>query len=316
MAIHAQDRFSKALGISIVSDRIESFAWIFASQYDITLLQFHPENRHALRNQLANHLEKNEPHSDALRYKIQQNYTPNEYISWITDRPRQSNWIFNQIGILNNQYSQNWHLLTQSPSIILPKPSHPTPVPINTPIHLKNKNLSIALFDYWTYTINFNLEIAIAIARLLNKLWEQQEKIDQLFEWINENNADEKLRFFWEWLNEREPTKVIGLHKFQSHDELLTHFDSFMYTDSEKILLSRSARTAWNQRIRRENNKDKKQCNYIFSKSTVTALDKLAQKYHLTRTNIIEILVESESKHETYIKERLTRINSIKQPLN
>lgn len=55
------------------------------------------------------------------------------------------------------------------------------------------------------------------------------------------------------------------------------------------------------------NSKNKRQCNFVLAEKTVSKLEKLAAKHHLTRTEIIELIINAEAEKGTYIRERLSR---------
>jgi len=55
--------------------------------------------------------------------------------------------------------------------------------------------------------------------------------------------------------------------------------------------------------------KGKRQCNFILSDKTNNLLDILSEKYDLSRTEIIEVLIKAEAEKETYIAEKLRKRN-------
>ncbi|MFV2926885.1 hypothetical protein ACNIZQ_32015, partial [Pseudomonas alloputida] len=56
---------------------------------------------------------------------------------------------------------------------------------------------------------------------------------------------------------------------------------------------------------------DKKQYNFILSKKTIQRLDKLAEKYDLKRTQILDILLQMEEDKGIYIPEKLKPLKNI-----
>ena len=103
------------------------------------------------------------------------------------------------------------------------------------------------------------------------------------------------------------PNEINDYYKFQSHDDLLIFFNHPMFIRDTKELYSKDARKIWNQRLRREKATDEKQCNFVLPLKTISKLDRLAKKHHLTRTEIIELIINGEAEKETYIRERLSR---------
>ena len=56
-----------------------------------------------------------------------------------------------------------------------------------------------------------------------------------------------------------------------------------------------TVKTRWSQRKYRETNKDKKQFNFVLSKSADRILDKLAKTRGISRSQVLELLIHEES---------------------
>ncbi|MUV26825.1 ribbon-helix-helix protein, CopG family [Burkholderia thailandensis] len=66
------------------------------------------------------------------------------------------------------------------------------------------------------------------------------------------------------------------------------------FFSSLKTFSQNLAPSVWSQRKYRETNKDKKQFNFVLSKSADRVLDKLAKARGLSRSQVLELLIHEE----------------------
>lgn len=72
-----------------------------------------------------------------------------------------------------------------------------------------------------------------------------------------------------------------------------------------------SIKKRWSQNKYRTKLTGKKQYNFILSDKAIQRLDKLAEKYDLRRTEVLEILLKMEEEKGAYIPERLRPLKDI-----
>ena len=65
-----------------------------------------------------------------------------------------------------------------------------------------------------------------------------------------------------------------------------------------------SIKKRWSQNKYRAKLTEKKQYNFILSEKAINRLDKLADKYDLRKTEVLEILLQMEEEKGIYIPER------------
>jgi allophanate hydrolase subunit 1 len=99
-----------------------------------------------------------------------------------------------------------------------------------------------------------------------------------------------------------------------TYEQLLIYFLRSNFSTIEKNALNSNARKIWNQKKAREEAKDSKQYNFILRNETIKKLDELAKKYYLSRSEIIESIIESEYKNRVHIEEKINRRKQIKHP--
>lgn len=309
MAIQVDDNLAKTINTNTISERIESFIWISLAQKYKHITNIQPITND-FRDHLADCLNKDAEIKRETQFNLQNNIIPEHNLNWITNSHRQATWIEQYI---TTRIPFNWFAPFGNP---LP-PSH-SPIAVafraKIPPHLLKKNRSVAIFDYCAANSFSSMIERINQCEYMKNAWKNHEKQDKHFSWLNDGAAEEKREFFCNWLISKQHNIFIG-NTLQSHEELLTRFDHSPLTENEKITINQTAKRRWDQQQRRSKSNGKRQCNLEISESAITTLAKLAQKHGLSRAEIIELLIESESKHEHYISERLMRKNLLTKPL-
>mgnify|MGYP006983667787 FL=1 len=168
---------------------------------------------------------------------------------------------------------------------------------------------SIALIDYFLSFTNVECKERIEIAKIFLLAWEKHQEKDKEFDWFKKDNSQERIDFFWEWLKSKAPHLTNNRASFQNHDDLLSCFDFYFNDTSSKTLLIQNFKKVWNQKQSRARSKGKKQRNFVLAEKTISKLEKLAAKYQLNRTEIIEIIINAEAEKEIYMRERNSRRN-------
>jgi len=307
MALQFTDTLTNILGTMANSTRAESLAWVLAGQRNEALLNQHP-NWPNHRDLIAQNLKADSHLATEVKKCLASRTIPDRHLNWIDGSLRQSLWIEKTIPAPLNNGRSLFDGFASGP-IPIPQPNTLAP---RIPYHLVGKNRSIGIIDYWTGVTSQPLDEWVNKCQQLQIYWEGYTKLDPLFKWLDDADAERKRDFFWGWLGAKDYTLTLGRPKFQNHEEVLIFFDDARFSTIDKDFLSKNAKKTWNQREARESSKDKKQCNLIISRAATEKLKKLAQKHGLTRSEIIELLIESEAKNEIYISGRLQRVSLLK----
>lgn len=307
-----KDNLSNIINTGSNSDRINSFVWlsITATNSDFSNLSSDVRSR---RDLMADYLHKNQPTAQKIANFIKNRLIPDQDLNWITESRRQALWLERYIASsIMQEQDQQWiskKNLTTSESRLSEIWG------FTIPFHLIEKNRSTALFDYWTAYHFLQMQDRINKSKEMQLAWENSIKSDNFFAWLDTDNAEKKRASFWIWLKQKYPEITQDNPSFSSHEELLIFFDNPRFSDSDKQLFSQNYRKIWNQQRQRESANGKKQTNFVLSEKTISNLSMLAQKHGLTRTEIIEILIESEAKDEIYISKRLNRKAALTTPI-
>lgn len=299
MAIQYSNAIADVLGRASLSSREMCFVWMAVAQVSNFS---HVLNATILPDEkIANYLVANEMVRFDVYDAINHRLVPESHFQWLIDSERQCSWVDGA------RYST---LSSSRDSRIIP--------PQFVPHYLVGRARSIALIDcsLSSSTIPFNERVSVC--ERLRSEWEKNTRLDGYFSWL----CDEQEAFcvfLWEWMQSRYANFVLGRTQFFNREQLLAFFDRIdqaLMSDLEKVSMIDKARRAWNQRRQRERMKGRKQCNFVLSNSVIEKLNKLSVKHGLSRTEIVELIIDSEAQSETYISERLRRKIQLTSPLS
>ena len=212
-----------------------------------------------------------------------QQIIPDDYLKWITNNERLIAWLLLQIRTQTRVYL------------------------INPPPRLTGRDLAIAMLDIWAADLT---KKTITIKNIENT-WIQHIQQDHIFKWFKKENEPRRCETAWEWLKKNKPELVSSMAPFKNQKDLLMSFDLAQLSEAEKFICIDQIKKRWSQQRYREKLTGKKQYNLILSDNTIQTLDKLAIKYNLKRTQILEILIKMEAEYEQYIPEKLRQIGLI-----
>lgn len=307
------DRLDKIIDNTSHSKRIESLVWIWLAQTNNFCFEQNIPFTFEFRDYFANEIERNSQIASQIRNAVQSAIIPEYYLKWMIDNHRQSLWIEHYIGMGIKSAP------TQRPIIPQFETNFQTnfqmmPMSIRAPQHLNGKYRSIALFDLWVSTASISPDERISRCKSMQIAWQEHVEQSLHFSWLDGEDAEQKRAFLWRRLATMEHEITHGYACFQSQEELLIFFDNLRFTNEIRKRISQSAKRVWDQRQTRENYKDRKQCNFILSNKTISNLTKLAKKHNLSRAEIIEIVIDSESINEAYISARINRKSLLMHP--
>ena len=288
-----------------IKSRRASLLWLITAQKDRALLDLNPRSQMtALDTINKSLLQMNE--SRLIKDKIPNMEVPAQHLDWINDSYRQFSWIVNYIANIRksntNQIEKNLTPIFHKTLELMPH-------------HLLGRERSIAYVDYWIVNSFADLSTAIQHCNKMNHTWTHLTNSDRLFSWVDGVDAEDKRECFLKFLKKKHPYETSDIHKFNSHEDLLIYFDNPAIARDTKELYSQSVRKIWNQQVRRDRKKDKKQCNFELSLTTIQKLDALSKKHGLSRTEIIQTLIDSEYRNSLHISKKLDRKLLLTTPL-
>lgn len=133
--------------------------------------------------------------------------------------------------------------------------------------------------------------------------WLQKKDIGKHFDWIKESNDEQAVKqAFICAIDFRQNLNYSTTP--ESHEDLLIRFDWQELTYIEAKTISTNARRKISQSKYKRESKTKKQLNVFISNTSIEKLESICKKHGLSKTKVIEILVESESEKNIYITEK------------
>lgn len=274
MAICLSDNLAKITGETSTDNRFTNWLWLLLKT-QIPAEDPGEFNSPNMRDRIAEVLTRTPWIMDHIVRGKDSMLVDKKYLNWIIDSKRQRIWI-------ESKTNMGPYLTNELRTL------------------LSNRELSILMIDH---TGDLQTQKYIFVSNLRHS-WELQEKEDHAFDWFKEEE-EEKCRFAWDFLCKKSHELLLTGEKFRSLDDLITY--TYIKRPSKELieLLVKNAKSRWSQRKYRNKQAGKKQYNFILSDSAIKRLDKLAEKYDLKRTQILEILLQMEAEEGIYLPKKI-----------
>ena len=287
MANAINDRLQKTLNGINVDSRLSTWLWLLLKSQASHATPRKPEELEELgkigelgspgmRDRMADLIQKTQGGTEFIETQSASSLLPEKDLEWITSNKRQNLFIVRKLIEKNGNQ------------------------PIMPPTNLTDRALTIAMIDIWaieknhkSWTIN-----------LIKFEWEQHSSSDHIFKWLDNSDIEKRLETAWEITKKKFPILTSQQKAPKEKDEFIILLDTQFITTPDKILLMESIKKRWSQNKYRKKLTGKKQYNFILSEKEINRLDKLADKYDLRRTEVLEILLQMEEEKGIYISER------------
>lgn len=272
MAIHFNDELSQLLGRIADERRNWNWLWSYINSARPSRLSADDFGSQVQRQRLANVLQRDVHLTENVQLAASHQLLPAEAFTWVLDERRQRNWILSQL-----------------------------------PDTVRNSKIPAALTEHERLLVqldllNFgSLEVKRLYVEALRTNWNQHKDQDKRYEWFTKKAASERLQFAWDWLARNAPLPTAGKTSFQSYTDLLIFFDTTRPSPEQCELWLMKIKKQWSQRSYRAKIKGKSQCNVVLRNSTIQKLDQLAEKHDLKRAEVLERLIDFESKTDSHL---------------
>lgn len=206
---------------------------------------------------------------------------------WIAETGRQPSWLLKQ---LSQPFSFTDELSDQRPkSAILYR---------NNVAGLSEKETLIARLDYQSSSSERKL---LTVDRLRED-WNRKLIGEQPFSWYTKDSHQErqKCECAWLWYSNRiETQRRRGRQPSKLHtlEDVLTHIDDAGYSLEEALYHLEQIKKKFKAQQVAAKRKGKKQTNLSLSDDARKKLDALSKKEKMTRTELIELLIENAHEH-------------------
>jgi hypothetical protein len=275
MADHRNDKLAKALSGINADNRFTTWLWFFIKS------QFPQANLGELkspgmRDRMAEIISQAPQRARFIEDQSALFLLPEQDLQWITNNRRQNIFLVRKLAEKNG----NNYLTTTN---------------------LTGRDLTIATIDTWP----IDKSQKSALVTQISFYWKNQIYTDQIFNWFDGAEENEKIRLACELIPKKFSSPPPYTSQPQTKEDLLIYFDIPCFSASEKELLVNLVKKRWGQKKYRAKMIGKNQYNFILSDNAIRRLDKLADKHEMKRTQILEILLQMEDEKGIYIPERI-----------
>ncbi len=284
MAIRLDDSLATVLGTTKYSSRHDTWLWFYLLTKGGAAFDVNEFSGEAMRDRIAECIQQSGITKEMIREEESRVLLPDECLKWITEDPRQLNWLTMKI---------------QGGSIFANTPP---------PLRLSGRALVIAMID-----LN-ERDISAKKSELQNleRAWVSHKQQDSIFKWFQDGkNGSQRCALAWEWLSKNRYMLTINKVPFEDYNGLLAFFDQPMFGEADKKLFVVDVKKRWSQQQYREKLVGKKQYNFVLSDKAIRHLDRMTEAHGLKRNQILEILIQMEADKGSYIAEKLKTLRAL-----
>lgn len=274
MALRINDNLERLFNPITINNRIAHWLWHWLNHRNInpdTHTEASPKLN--LRNRLELVFKENLSLLNEAKQEHSVSIIPDSKLEWLNEGERLETWIKPIITTY-----------TQLPLYIGSAP---------------DKDKIILNIDLWgTNTLQ-----KMKTLEILKAAWATQKSKDKMYKWFFDDT--EKCKLASDWLTNNITGFMKPLKAFEKTEDLIIYFEtSLINEDIIKYHISQ-IRKRWSQNKYRETNKEKSQKNFLLSNKATKKLAQLSNKYGISQSRTIEILIEMESKNNSHIPQKI-----------
>jgi len=173
-------------------------------------------------------------------------------------------------------------------------------VPIPMDQLLERTEKTIALYDLLSFHLRGSEKEFSHFLIGQEEEWRKWEKAINSLKWLNGSDSEEALKFLYDWINKNKPSSIYAPISFRNFTSAAMYLiEQFLRAPEGPSLLLR-AKGTWTQRKIRELPNGKKQCNLSLPEDSIEKLNKLAKENKINRNELIEFLINCETKYKKY----------------
>ncbi|QEU05027.1 hypothetical protein [Pseudomonas oryzihabitans] len=270
----ASDPLSHLLLNTEINNRQAIWLWLGLFVYEEFDFDQDTCNGATMREVIADALREAPDIASDISRKKDKYLLPEEQIKWITNHPRQIQWLTAKIDATAHK--------------VLPR---------GLP-RLQGRERIIATLDIWQVEL-YKKQREV---KNLNELWRRHIANDSQLDWFNDKKEGTKRCLCaWEWIQKKYLSPLSMQLPIGDYQELLMFFDKEDFKPLERTAIIKSIKNLWYKKQFNERASEKKQVNILLSKATISQLDLLASKHDLKRAQIIENLIKEEASAGLYL---------------
>lgn len=259
-------------------------AWLWMQcDFLSTHAMMRPPSSLEIRDTIATYLDRNPAKIEVMRRKRNTAiFLPENSFDWINRDGRQPAWLL-----------KHYDRIRPSP----PSTLGLSPIQLRSPPdYLSLKEKLIAYFDY----VHSEKSQKKDFLAQLKEAWIQQLQRDSELAWYSSAGKEKgKLQIAWQWYQDHHSNVVRRTTPFQKLDDLLLFLDNTPFSFDEKLYHLEQIKKKFKAKEVAANRKGKQQTNLSLADDAREKLDSLAKKMRMTRTELVELLIETAYKDST-----------------
>lgn len=164
------------------------------------------------------------------------------------------------------------------------RPAAPT-----CPIDLTARDELIVLFDF----LEEEKSTKMQILDNLHADWVKQQRQDKELSWYaSAGKEKQKCEIAWDWYHEHHKSVAVRAIKFSRFEDILEFLDGTTFSQEEKLHHLEQIKRRFKAKQTQANRQGKRQTNLSLSDAARTQLDQLANRERMSKTEIIELLIQ------------------------
>jgi len=281
MAIRPRDTLSAYMNEPGLNSRHDNWLFWYLCQYGGRELAEQSGGLGDVRDAMASVLTARSLDRSTVIAQRRLSLVPDSCFEWFEDTRRFYTWI-------SRKYAHNPH----------------NPIIVQNLLKLGWRDRSVLLVDAFPDSVQ-RKHYGLDNWRLQ---WKQQRAIGQKVSWVCGEDEEIRVGFLYEALRALRPE---GMNRFEeelrTHEDLLIFVDECSFSEFETKHALDSAKRRMSQRNYRERSKakEKKQLNVMLAVRSIEKLENIAEKHELSKTQVIEILLQMEYEKSLYVPEKL-----------
>ncbi|NYT83221.1 hypothetical protein H0A70_17205 [Alcaligenaceae bacterium] len=158
------------------------------------------------------------------------------------------------------------------------------------PDDLTPRERLVAWFDCWPTEKAYKLEVL----EWLNECWVERQLQDKELSWYGSAGKErQKCEIAWDWYHEHHKSVAVRAIKFSRFEDILEFLDGTTFSQEEKLHHLEQIKRRFKAKQTQANRQGKRQTNLSLSDAARTQLDQLAKRERMSKTEIIEFLIQN-----------------------
>lgn len=305
MALHTDDRLQSFFPGWVLDDRSLVWLWLQLNKHGAG---FHEDDFNTLdiREEMANYLTDNEDLIRKIERAQKSAFIPEHDLRWIDKSGRQPTWLLKQhLDTIPQPPQLPSHLTTRERLItlldfcdgIVPRKQDTIGLSPQPQPDLTTRESLMAIVGLSDTTISTKQDAL----KDWQAAWVQHQVDDRYFNWYSIGSEEkQKCRIAWQWYQDNHRLEASYAEAFSKPTDVLEFLDDTSFSLDEKRFHLEEIKKKFKAQQIAAKRKDKKQTNLSLSDDARKKLDFLAKRRRMTKTELIELLIENAHERDVF----------------